>query len=78
MPFISVEILEGRSIDQRRQFAREVTRAAVDCLGAKPEKVRVRFVELKPHDLARNGVLVLDENPGATADGGASTGGATS
>lgn len=70
MPFIWVEMLEGRTIDQRRQFVKAVTRAAVDYLGAEPKKVRIRFAEIKPQDLARNGVLVVDEgdrNPGASS-----------
>lgn len=65
MPFIRVEILEGRTIDQRRRFVEAVTRAAVECLEAKPERVRVRFEELKPEDLARGGVLVLDDESSA-------------
>lgn len=76
MPFIRVEILEGRTIDQRRRFVEAVTRAAVECLEAKPERVRILFEELKPEDLARGGVLVCDDESsgwrtaGALAEGG--------
>lgn len=61
MPFIKVEILEGRTKEQRADFAAQVTRAAVDCLGAQPERVRIRFIEMSPDDLARGGYLVSDE-----------------
>jgi 4-oxalocrotonate tautomerase len=64
MPFVSVEILEGRTREQRRAFAEAVTEAAVKSLGAQREKVRVRFIELHPDDLARGGVLVSDEKTG--------------
>lgn len=61
MPFISVEILEGRTTEQRREFAEKVTEAAITSLGAQREKVRIRFIEMRPDDLARGGVLVSDE-----------------
>jgi len=61
MPFITVEILKGRSLDQRREFARRVTEAAVQTLDAKPSAVRIVCRELDPTDLARGGALVVDE-----------------
>ena len=61
MPFIKVEILEGRTKEQRAAFAAEVTEAAIKCLGAQRERVRIRFIEMKPDDLARGGYLVSDE-----------------
>jgi 4-oxalocrotonate tautomerase len=61
MPFITVEVLKGRTTDQRRRFAKKVTDAAVECLDATPERVRIVFRELEPTDLARGGRLVSDE-----------------
>jgi len=61
MPFITVEILKGRTLDQRREFARRVTEAAVETLNAKPASVRITFRELDPTELARGGTLVVDE-----------------
>jgi 4-oxalocrotonate tautomerase len=61
VPFISVEILEGRTREQRRDFAEAVTEAAIKSLGAQRERVRIRFIDLHPDDLARGGVLVSDE-----------------
>ena len=63
MPFISVEILEGRTREQRREFAEAVTEAAIKSLGAQRERVRIRFIDLHPDDLARGGVLMSDEAP---------------
>jgi 4-oxalocrotonate tautomerase len=64
MPFITVEILKGRTLDQRREFARRVTEVAVDTLNTTPDKVRIVFRELDPTDLARDGRLTSD-GPGA-------------
>ncbi|MBJ7599464.1 tautomerase family protein [Candidatus Nephthysia bennettiae] len=61
MPFITVEILKGRSLDQRRKFANLVTEAAVATLDTSPERVRIVFRELDPTELARAGVLVADQ-----------------
>lgn len=63
MPFITVEILPGRSLDQRQDFAAAVTAAAVAHLGSTPERVRIRFAEISEDDLARGGYL-LSRTPG--------------
>lgn len=60
MPFIRVEILKGRTVDQRREFARRVTEVAVETLNTTPDKVRITFQELDPTDLARGGKLAND------------------
>lgn len=61
MPNITVELLRGRSIDQRRQFAESVTAQAVDILGARREDVRIVFTEIGGHDVANGGVLAAED-----------------
>lgn len=63
MPFITVEILPGRTIDQRQDFAAAVTAAAVTHLATQPDRVRIRFTEISEDDLARGGFL-LSRTPG--------------
>ena len=65
MPFIRVEILKGRTLDQRREFVRRVTEVAVDTLTTTPDKVRIVFRELDPTELARGGKLASDGERGA-------------
>jgi 4-oxalocrotonate tautomerase len=60
MPFIRVEILKGRTLDQRREFARRVTEVAVETLNTTPDRVRITFQELDPTELARGGKLASD------------------
>jgi 4-oxalocrotonate tautomerase len=55
MPFITVEVGEGRTLDQRRAFVAAVTEAAVEHLDATPDAVRIRMTEIGPYDLARGG-----------------------
>ena len=60
MPSITIEMFEGRTPDQKRAVAQSVTKAVTDELGVKPEIVKIRFVDLKKHDIAWGGVLVSD------------------
>ena len=41
MPIIQVNMLEGRTVQQKRAMVAAVTSAIVESLGAKPETVRV-------------------------------------
>jgi len=55
MPFISVEVMAGRTREQRERFVEAITAAAVQELGAAPENVRIRMIELQPGELAKAG-----------------------
>jgi 4-oxalocrotonate tautomerase len=57
MPNITVEMLEGRTVEQRRKFAEAVTTAAVDILKVRAESVRIRYDEHGKADYAKGGVL---------------------
>ena len=60
MPMIRVELLEGRTVEQKREFAAVVTREAVRVLECSVEAVDVVFVDVKRHDWAIGGRLVSD------------------
>ncbi|MDG4825171.1 tautomerase family protein [Asanoa sp. WMMD1127] len=62
MPNITVELLAGRSVEQRRAFARAVTEHAVEILGARPQDVRMVFNEITP-DIVANGGVLASEDP---------------
>jgi 4-oxalocrotonate tautomerase len=66
MPNIRVELLPGRTVDQRRRFAEEVTRAAVEALGARRQDVRIMFEEVAA-DFVANGGVLASEDPGRSA-----------
>lgn len=61
MPTIRVEMLEGRTPEQKREFVKAVTEAAVKTLGAKPEVVTVVLADVKRSDWAVAGVLMSDK-----------------
>ncbi|SNT48685.1 4-oxalocrotonate tautomerase [Asanoa hainanensis] len=66
MPNITVELLAGRSVEQRRAFAQAVTAHAVEILGARPQDVRMVFNEITP-DIVANGGVLASEDPSRAA-----------
>jgi 4-oxalocrotonate tautomerase len=61
MPNITVELLAGRSLEQRRAFARAVADNAVEILGARLQDVRMVFTEITGDDVANGGVLASED-----------------
>lgn len=62
MPNITVELLKGRSVEQRRAFAEAVTEHAVEILGARRQDVRMVFSEITPDIVANGGVLASEDD----------------
>lgn len=60
MPSITVELLAGRSLEQRRAFAQKVTEIAVECLGAQAPHVRIVFHQMEHDEIANGGTLAID------------------
>ncbi|MRG58981.1 4-oxalocrotonate tautomerase [Agromyces sp. CFH 90414] len=61
MPNITVELLKGRTVEQRRAFAEAVTESAVEILGARRQDVRMVFQEITPDVVANGGVLASED-----------------
>lgn len=57
MPTIRVELMEGRTVDQKKALVQALTQAVVDTLGSKPESVDVLLFDIKRQDWATGGVL---------------------
>jgi 4-oxalocrotonate tautomerase len=60
MPTIRVELFEGRTPEQKKEFVKAVTEATVKTLGASADSVDVLIFELKKSDWATAGVLWSD------------------
>ncbi len=60
MPIIQVHLFEGRTADQKRQCAKEMTDAVVRTLGCSAHDVRIIFEDMKKTDYSVGGVLVAD------------------
>lgn len=64
MPIIRVEMFTGRSREQKRALARELTDAFVRAAGGKPEAVTVILQDVDRQDWAVAGELMADKSPG--------------
>lgn len=60
MPMIRVEMLPGRSADQKRALVKELTEAFINTAGGKPESVHVQLTEFEPDSWAVGGELISD------------------
>jgi 4-oxalocrotonate tautomerase len=60
MPILQVEILKGRTIEQKRNMVRKVTDAVTETLDCPEEAVRIIIREMELENFASAGVLRAD------------------
>ena len=60
MPTLRVEMFAGRTVEQKRALARELTEATVRALGVPAGAVEVLFYDIPKHDWAVAGTLCSD------------------
>ena len=65
MPSIRVEMFEGRTPDQKRVLAKELTDATVRALGVPVDSVDIMMFDIPRHDWATAGVLWSERKPAA-------------
>ena len=61
MPTIRVELMEGRTPEQKKHLVKALTQAVVDSLGSKPDSVDVLLYDIKRSDWATGGELWSDK-----------------
>jgi 4-oxalocrotonate tautomerase len=61
MPIIHVDILAGRSLEQKRAYVKALTECSVKCLGCAPESVSVVLSDMSFEHYGRAGKLKVDE-----------------
>ena len=57
MPTYHVEMMEGRTIEQKKKLVAELTRVSVEVLGGSPESVDVIITDIQRQNWATGGVL---------------------
>mgnify|MGYP001716863969 FL=1 len=57
MPIIHVELVEGRTKEQKKQLGEAITKATVDIVKVPAEAVKVIFVDMKKDDFMEGGIL---------------------
>lgn len=63
MPILRVEMFKGRTTEQKRALARELTDAFVKVTNSKPESIWIVFQDVGKEDWAAGGALMADKYP---------------
>jgi 4-oxalocrotonate tautomerase len=60
MPVVTVQLWEGRTVEQKRRLVRAITEAMVEHADAKPDALHVVLQEIPRENWGRAGVLGVD------------------
>jgi 4-oxalocrotonate tautomerase len=60
VPNVTIEWLQGRSLDQKRKVIAGITDLLVDVADARREAVQVTFIDMSKEDWGRGGLLGID------------------
>jgi 4-oxalocrotonate tautomerase len=63
MPFVSIKIAKGRSLDQKRRLAQSVTDAIASSIDVPPEIIWIEIEEFDRENFSVNGKLMADRDP---------------
>ena len=61
MPIVQIEILQGRTLEQKRKLVEKVTEAIVDSVDCPREAVSIIIREMALDEYANAGVLRIDK-----------------
>ncbi len=59
MPIVHIELLEGRTQEQKNEMVKEVTEAIVKTTGAKPEAVSIVISDMTKGNYATGGKTLI-------------------
>jgi len=62
MPLVTIKIIEGRSKEQKKGMAKDVTDAIAKNIGCPPSAVQIDIVEMKEDNFAMGGTLWCDSH----------------
>ena len=60
MPIVTIKLIEGRNVEQKRGMVKDVTDAICKNIGCPSQAVSIDIVEYSPENLAQNGQLFSD------------------
>ena len=60
MPILQIEILKGRTVEQKRKIVKKVTEAITETLNCPEEAVSIIIREMEWENYARAGILKAD------------------
>lgn len=62
MPFLNIQLMKGRTIEQKRTLVASVTKAVCESIDTVPAKVRIVLSEMDAEDCATAGILAADKD----------------
>ena len=60
MPTYHIEMIEGRTLEQKHKLVQEITRVTVEVLGGSPESVDILITDIKRENWATGGKRWLE------------------
>jgi len=60
MPIINIDMIEGRTLDQKRNLVKSVTQAVCNSIDTVPESVQIKLTEIKNENYSISGNLIAD------------------
>lgn len=61
MPFIQIHMVEGRTVEQKREIAQAVTREVARIAKVDQSRVKIYFFDLPKENVSSGGTLRIDE-----------------
>ncbi len=61
MPIINIDWLENRTVEQKREIAKQFTQTMVDVAGCPAASVTIIFTDHPRTDIAKSGSLLSDQ-----------------
>ncbi len=60
MPVVTIQMWEGRSVEQKRELVKAITKAMVDIAGATPQNTTIVIQDVPKTNWGQNGGLASD------------------
>ena len=60
MPLVTIKMLEGRTVEQKRGLAKDVTEAIVKNIGCETQAITIDILEYSKENFAAGGELFVD------------------
>lgn len=62
MPFVHIDWLEGRTLEQKRLLIQRITEVMEEVAGTPADRVHVFIKDMKPDEYGFGGELIADKN----------------
>jgi 4-oxalocrotonate tautomerase len=60
MPFVQIDMAEGRTVEQKREAAKKITEVISEVFQCPPEAVAITMRDLPRTNFAKGGKLLID------------------